>query len=172
MATKPNAGGSTVTRTGLAEVFGVSFPTVDTWVRQGCPVLRRGSRGVEWAFDTAAVIKWREQRAAENAAGNVQADEAELKRRKLEAETKLAELEFAKAKGDVAPVREFERAQSMMMAAIQQNVMNVPTRAVLRLLGETGEKVFKQVLREELALALQTAAEAANTLPNDDDNDE
>lgn len=152
--------GQTETRAGIASVFGVALPTVDGWVRNGCPFVQRGSRGVEWQFNTADVSKWLQTRAREEASGESVADEAELKRRKLAAETAKAELELAKAKGDVAPIREFERAQSMMMAAIRANVMQVPSRAVLQLLGETSEAEFKAKLRAELVLALETAAES------------
>lgn len=70
----------------------------------------------------------------------------------------MAELELAKARGDVAPVREFEMAQSKMMAVIRTNILNVPSRAVFQLLGETDEKIFKTKLRSELTLALEQAA--------------
>lgn len=160
--------GQAVTRSGLADVFGVSLPTVDGWIRAGCPFEKRGGRGVEWAFDTAAVSRWLRERAIEEATGENQADESELKRRKLAAETAKAELELAKAKGEVAPVREFERAQARIMAAIRQNVMNVTSRAVLQLLGETNETAFKQKLRAELTLALEQSAEAEIDLGEDD----
>lgn len=152
--------GTEVTRAGLADVFGVALTTVDTWVRTGCPCLVRGSRGVPAKFNTADVAQWLRDKAREEASGAAFADEAELKRRKLAAETAKAELELAKAKGDVAPVREFERATAMVMAAIRANVMNVPGRAVLQLLGETDEREFKAKLRAELVLALETAAES------------
>lgn len=161
-----------VTRTGLAEVFGVSMPTVDSWVRAGCPVVKRGSRGVEWQFDTAAVIKWREQKAAADAIGETPADEAELRRREQRAKTERAELELAKARADVAPIREFERAQAAVFAEIRSNVMNVPQRVVVQLLGETDEIVFKQKLRAELALALEAAAEADLVLTDEEETDD
>ena len=99
-------------------------------------------------------------------------DLEELERRERTAKTLRAELELAKARGDVAPVREFERVQSAMMAAIRQNVMGVPTRAVLRLLGEKNETKFKQVLADELRLALETAATAVLDVEDDDESDE
>ena len=37
--------------------------------------------------------------------------------------------------------------------------MNVPQRAVLQLLGETDERVFKEKLKAELVLALETSAQ-------------
>lgn len=162
------ADGRIVNRSGLAELFGVALPTVDGWVRNGVPVVTRGGRGRQWEFDTAAVIDWIRDKAVSEATGNIQADEAELRRRKLQAETTKAELELAKAKGDVAPVREFERAQAAAFAQIRANIMNVPQRAVLQLLGETDETIFKEKLRAELTLALQEAATADLVMADDD----
>lgn len=168
------AKGSRVNRAGLADIFGVALTTIDTWVRAGCPVLERGGRGKEWAFDTAAVARWREQSAATAAAGDAPDDIEKLDLRKAAAETQIAELKLAQAKSEVAPVAEFEKATARLMATIRANVMNVPARAVLRLLGETNETAFKRVLREELTLALEQSAESDLALgdENDDENDE
>jgi phage terminase Nu1 subunit (DNA packaging protein) len=46
-------------RTRLAEFFGVAMPTVDSWIRAGCPYVQRGTRGHEWQFDVLAVIEWK-----------------------------------------------------------------------------------------------------------------
>lgn len=164
--------GQQVNRTGLADIFGVAVNTVDAWVRAGCPVVQKGSRGREWIFNTSDVAKWRTDKAREEASGQTLADEAELKRRKLAAETGKAELEFAQARGDVAPIREFERATAALMAAIRQNVMQVPGRAVLQLLGEKDETRFKEVLRGELALALETAAESDFEIEDEDESED
>jgi phage terminase Nu1 subunit (DNA packaging protein) len=83
-----------------------------------------------------------------------------------------AELELAKKKGEVAPVRDFERAQAKVFAQIRANVMNVPQRCVIQLLGETDETIFKDKLRKELTLALQAAAEADLTLEDEDEDAE
>ncbi|WP_441253618.1 terminase small subunit [Bradyrhizobium sp. 613_E4_N2_2] len=165
--------GQKVNRTQLADVFGVSLPTIDVWTRTGCPSDQKGAGpGKPWVFDTADVAAWREQRAREDATGDEVSDERELKRRKLAAETGKAELEFAIAKGEVAPVREFERAQAGLMASIRQNILQVPSRAVLQLLGETDERTFKSKLAAELTLALETAAESDLTLDDDEGDDE
>jgi phage terminase Nu1 subunit (DNA packaging protein) len=80
----------------------------------------------------------------------------------------MAELELAKARGDVAPIREFEMAQSRMMATIRTNILNVPSRVVLQLLGETDEKIFKSKLRAELTLALEQSASEEIDIDDDD----
>ncbi len=151
--------GKQVTRQALADVFGVSLPTIDAWVRKGCPFVEKGGRGQEWQFNTAQVSKWLRDRDVEEATGDIPDDMDELKLRKQKAETELAELELAEKKGEVALIAEFERAQSMVFAAIRANIMNVPQRAVLQLLGETDERAFKEKLRAELILALETSAE-------------
>jgi terminase small subunit / prophage DNA-packing protein len=160
-----------VNRTGLADVFGVSMPTVDTWVRDGCPVVTRGSRGVQWEFDTGEVAKWLRERAVTDATGEQQQDAAEIERRTKRAKMLQAELELAEAMKQVAPVDEFKRVQAARAAMVRQNVMNVRQRAVLRLLGETDEATFKRVLGEELTLALRTAYETPVELAQDDDAD-
>ena len=151
--------GKQVTRQALADVFGVSLPTIDAWVRKGCPFVEKGGRGQEWQFNTAQVSKWLRDRDVEEATGGIPDDMDELKLRKQKAETELAELELATKKGEVALIAEFERAQAMVFAAIRANIMNVPQRAVLQLLGETDERAFKEKLKAELVLALETSAE-------------
>lgn len=161
-----------VNKEALAELFGKTLPTIRAWVKDGCPYISKGDRGVSYEFDVAAVIAWREQKAAAKATAKAPDDLEELERRERTAKTLRAELELAKARGDVAPVREFERVQSALMAAIRQNVMGVPTRAVLRLLGEKDETKFKQTLADELRLALETAAAAELDVEDEDESDE
>lgn len=160
-----------VNRTQLAEVFGVSMPTVDGWVRAGCPVVQRGGRGVEWKFESADVAKWRQDRAIQDATGTDKQDTDEIERRTKLAKMRQAELELAKDLKLVAPIEEFERVQAARAAVIRQNVLNVAQRACIQLLGCTDEAEFKKKLRAELTLALDTAANAALELPDDDDDE-
>ena len=46
-------------RAQLANLLEVSLPTVDAWVRKGCPVVERGGRGREWKFFIPEVCNWR-----------------------------------------------------------------------------------------------------------------
>lgn len=152
--------------------MGVSLPTVDRWIREGCPIKQRGGKGIVWTFSLPDVVAWWGARQRESAAGATPTDAEDAKRRKLAAEAALAELELEKARGDVAPVKEFERVQARMMATIRANILNVPARAVFQLLGETDEATFKAKLRAELALALEQSAEASLDLEDEDDEDQ
>jgi phage terminase Nu1 subunit (DNA packaging protein) len=164
--------GVKLNRAGLAEHLGVSLPTIDRWGKEGMPVVQRGSRGVEWVFDLAEVIRWRVDRASKDAAADAPDGLEEIEKRTAAAKMLTAELALAQARGDVAPIREFERAQAKAFAEVRANVMNVPQRVVIQLLGETNETRFKEVLRAELTLALQAAAEADLTLADEDDAEE
>ena len=161
-----------VNRAELSQAMGVSLPTVDRWVRDGMPVKQRGSKGTPWEFALADVVNWWGDRQRQAAAVDKPTNAEDAKLRKLVAEAELVELELAKAKGEIAPVRDFERAQARAMAVIRQNIMNVPARAVLRLLGETDESTFKATLRAELALALEQSANADDLAAGDDDDEE
>lgn len=161
--------GQIVNRTGLSDVFGVALTTVDSWVRQRCPVVARGhGKGQEWQFNTAQISRWLQDKAAEDAANDEPDDIEKLRCRKMLADAQLAELELAERKGEVALVAEFERAQAMIFGVIRSNILNVPQRAVLQLLGETDERAFKEKLRAELVLALDTASSA--DLEDDEDD--
>lgn len=108
----------------------------------------------------------------DEAAENNEGSELQKERlRKLRAEASLAELTLARERGLVALLSEFERVQASRWATVRANVMQVPTRAVLQLLGCTDESEFKAKLKAELILALKTAANATLELPDEPDDE-
>lgn len=152
--------GQVCNRGEVAEFFGVTPPTVDGWVRAGCPIVSKGQRGVSSQFNTAEVANWLRMKAREEGSGTALADESELKRRKLSAETAMAELELAKARGQVAPLDQVERMVSRAFAEVRAGLRNIPSRVVSSLIGETNERQFKRVLLEEIDQALEALANA------------
>jgi len=152
--------GQNVSRAGLAEVFGVALTTIDSWVKKGCPVVARGhGKGQEWKFNTAQISAWLQDEAVDRATGGIPDDFETLKCRKMLADAQLAELELAQKKGEVAHIEEFERMWSLAMGQLRQNILGVPQRAVLQLIGETDERKFKTKLRAEIVLALDQSVE-------------
>lgn len=55
-----------INRAQLAETFGVSLPTVDAWIRKGCPYVQKGGNGKPWQFRIQEVVRWREKMARES----------------------------------------------------------------------------------------------------------
>ncbi|AVO37382.1 terminase small subunit [Pukyongiella litopenaei] len=171
--------GTLLNRTQTAALFGIAATTLDDWVRRGCPVVERGSRGKRWTFNSADVHAWREHDIRSETAGVQLATSDELKRRKLAAETGAAELAYAQAAELVAPVEQIERAMAKAFGEVRANLRNVlPSRAARRLIGETSETRLKAVLLEEVDHALEALAdtdliaEADLDLSDDEDGDE
>lgn len=152
----------------VAEFFGVTEPTVDQWVRRGCPVVERGSKGKAWQINTAQVSDWLRQRDIEQATGNNLSDEQELKRRKLAAETQKAEMEMLKARGELVPLRQLERALANTFAELKTNIRNIPRRTATSIVGETDEIRIKEVLLAEIDQALEVLAQFTLDEPEDD----
>ena len=46
-------------RAEVAEFYGASLPTIDAWVRKGCPYIEKGSRGRPYRFNLGEVMEWR-----------------------------------------------------------------------------------------------------------------
>jgi phage terminase Nu1 subunit (DNA packaging protein) len=84
-----------VNKSQLAKMLDRSLPAVDNWIRRGLPYVKRGDKSTHWLFNFATVVEWRERRAAELSQKSIKDDELlELKRRKLEAKTLLAEFKL------------------------------------------------------------------------------
>lgn len=160
--------GQKVNRKQLADVFGISLPTVDAWLRSGCPFDQKGERGREWVFDTADVMRWREQLARDDAGDPEAQDDAALKRRKVAAEVKLAELELMQRMGMVADLGVVERAWAKVLAELQSKFRGAfITRCESQLVGETDGRTFKRILLAEVDSTLEVLADMDLTDPDD-----
>lgn len=162
-----------VDRKTLAIALGVAEPTVLARVREGMPLLQRGSRGKPWKFDLAECVAWDRERAVRKATGIVHGDEtdAQLKRRLLEAQVKKAEIEAAGQAAEVVPVEEVEAAMVSAFTEVRQSMLSIPERAALRLLAAEDETAVKDILREEIDLALHALSDAdlLDVLGNEDE---
>lgn len=157
----------------MSAYCGIDPKTLDAWVRDGCPMLREGSRGVPAQFNSAEVWRWREERLRTKLVAPVQQKRDELELRKLEAQTVGAELELAKARDEVALVAEFESATAKLMTTIRTNMLNVVRRAQLSLLGETDSAKFAATLRFHIVEGLEAAAnDAGESLDSEDQETE
>jgi phage terminase Nu1 subunit (DNA packaging protein) len=47
-----------VNRRQLADILGITQPTVTAWADQGMPSVVQGQKGVEWVFETKDCIEW------------------------------------------------------------------------------------------------------------------
>lgn len=89
-----------VNRAQLAEIFGVNVSTIDAWVRRGMPISKKSGKGTPSEYDSAICIEWRVNKLLEEVVPSfpepTETNAQELKRRRLEAETIIAELDQEK----------------------------------------------------------------------------
>lgn len=131
----------------IAETFGVSQTTVDSWLKNGAPFVKQGSKGKSWEINTAEISKWLRIRELEMNGLSTESNE-ELKKRKLAAETGKAELELARAAGWLIPVKVLEARLSNMFAQVKVNMRNIPHR----LAADDDELKQRMILEIDLAL--------------------
>jgi len=150
-----------VTTKDLAQFFGVNVRTIQKWMADGCPIKKPGQKGGQThIFETEDVIAWRIRERINAEIGNVDLmSTEEAKRKKLAAEAGLAELELAKKQGIVVELTEVERDLSNKFANFRAVVRRVPERVVMQLLGLTDETKIKEIILEELDLALETLSD-------------
>jgi phage terminase Nu1 subunit (DNA packaging protein) len=119
-----------VNRKKLASIFGVSLPTIDSWVGKGMPALEEGGLGREWLFSTKECIAWwaeeqhRRRCAAIAPPGQESYEEAE--RRKMVAAADRSELQLAKDAGLVVPIEDVVAAVLDENLRVRNRLLAIP----------------------------------------------
>jgi hypothetical protein len=121
----------------------------------------RGQYGAE-----AAIRILLERTATPEAAGLTEERTGLVRAQRLK-----AEMDYALAKGEIAPISEMKRAMDLRCALIRARMMALPARTLTMLIGETDEIRFREVMTTEVKLALTEAAaeELAPEMLDDDD---
>lgn len=143
MTQKPLQITSTV-RTGskanCAEFFGVSLPTVESWIRKGMPIVQRGAKGVAWVIDLCAAAEWRFAAPADS---DTDPDSMAPGDRKAwyEGETKRRDLQIRD--GELIPAGDVERVIATAFAAIASDIRAIPDNLERRygIAGDVAESV-------------------------------
>lgn len=139
----------------LAKLLDLTPQRVRQLVNEG--VLPKASRG-SYAMRACVNAYINFLRDKTVTASGSQHDYRTEKARLTKAQAEIAEIELAQKRGELASISDFEKATEAVMRTIRTNMMNIPQRAVTRLLGETDETTFKDVLQDEIRQALETTA--------------
>ena len=150
-----------------ARHFGVSRQTVDTWIKNGCPVRRKANqtRGLTWQLDPDAVQRWRDEKQARRSAGAGQLDPddelAEAQRRKviaeaarLEALARIEELKLAEQLGVVVQASTAIDAVATEYARVRARLLALPARLAPVLVSITDVKEAQKELKTAVMDAL------------------
>jgi len=168
-----------VTRASLAQIFDVNVSTIDAWVRRGMPSLKKSGKGNPSEYESSACIQWRLTKQLEEAlmssgayqtnshqsnsdqTETQQASAQELKRRRLEAETIIAELDQEKKMIELAEKKKqlvfIEDANANIIDAVttlRQRLLTIPRRLTPLVLGETNDRTVHSKIEKEITDAL------------------
>lgn len=177
-----------VNRRQLADILGISLPTVTAWVGEGMPFTREGSKSAEWEFETRACIEWfganklkarvrspssGKDPFADGSEGSETIEEAE--RRKMIAQADKAEVQVAKEAGLLVPISEVASVAAEENARVRARLLTIPNDLrpkVLTFLAHD-RKAAEQLLTatEEVVLEalseIRSWAPAAEVAPDD-----
>ena len=157
----------TLNRSELAAHHGISLPTVDSWVRRGCPAIERGSKGSNWKFDPVAVIEWRlkdavEETIARFVTGDGDMSREEADRRRAVANAKVAEIELDDRLKSVVSVQHVNDDVTTFCNVLHIAMDNASHKIADRTSSITSAPEIREVCRSELNRAL-TGAKTALT---------
>lgn len=111
-------------KTGVATFFDVSLPTVEAWIRKGCPVVERGGRGIGWVMDLRAVGDWLHE--GQTGAGGRDPESLPPLERKAWYDAEAKKRDLAERDRELVPRPEMERAISTAYAAVTQDLLAIP----------------------------------------------
>lgn len=89
--------------------------------------------------------------------------------RKVKAEADIAEIDAAKARGEVADLADVQRSVEQCFAEIRANLRNIPSRISAQLIGEQTETQIKKVILSEIDAALMSLSGGFEVIEQDDD---
>lgn len=143
---------SLINKQQLAELQGVSLPTITAWMAEGMPVAQKGGRGVSYGFDNAEVTEWRIAR--EQARGKrVAESEKDAKGRKTSAEADLAEMKAAQLRSELVVLADIVADVQNDLTKVRARLLAIPTRAAPLVVGmneHAARKLINDLVLEAL----------------------
>ena len=147
-----------VNRAKLSEIVGIAPQSLDSWIRQGMPFVKKpGEQGDrEWQFKTSEVIAWRETCLRERLSAGKSADINEARLRKLDAEAEAAEIELEQRKKSLIRVEDVERGIHELLSNVKTKMLGVPDKLAPYINPGTME-----ILKNEIHAALEETSKIA-----------
>ncbi len=151
------AGAPTYPVSTIAKLLLLSDRRVQQLTKEG--VIPKAERGrYELAPAVQGYIRYLQERSLRTDSSPI--DYHMEKARLTKAQADSAEIEAAKARQDVASVKQIEKNLAGLFAEVRTNIRNIPDRVVSSLIGMTDEREFKNILAREIDLALDALAES------------
>lgn len=149
-----------VNRSEIADILGVSKPTIDNWIAKGLPVLKSGKRGKASEFDAGACHQWKleqEQKLNQDHSGETH---EEARTRKTVTEANLLDIELKRKRGEVVEIEDVVRVMRNHFISIRSGLLNLGKRLPPELLVMDNERDIKELLNTEIEETLTGLANA------------
>lgn len=137
-----------VNREEMASIIGKSGPTLDEFVRRGCPGRKAGR---QWEFDTGKVIEWLINQAKKNSAPS---KKGEVELRIAEAEAELKEYKVAETRGLLIAVKDANEALEGRLTTFKSLISAMPGRVAQAVAASNDPAEVLRILKAEVAEAL------------------
>lgn len=147
-------------RAEMAGAMGISKPTLDDLIDEGCPYIAKGGKEIPWEFESSEVLDWYIKRNVEKKKSKEGSGSNTFKLRKLIADTKLAEYHAEQAKKEVATYEEINRQYSAAVLDIKARLRQIPSKAARKILGLKTEKDIKLMVLEVIDEMLNEIAKS------------
>jgi phage terminase Nu1 subunit (DNA packaging protein) len=145
-------------RKGIADIFGVTTRTIDTWQKEGLPVVAVPGRPCQ--FDTVKAIEWR--LAKIGAADGEDLDYNREKARLTKAQADKAEMEAEELRENLIPADEVAKEWGDICATIRTRLLAIPTKLAHKLANIRKISEAEELLREAIHQALEEIASEAD----------
>ena len=136
-------------RAQTAEFFGVALTTIDSWLRQGCPVIEKRGKGKPTVLDLLAVAEWKFRLEYGIGQGSDAEDKKALDPESMPSKERLdwykgtKERVLLQAKcGELIPVYEYETALAKVLKILAVTLESLPD-VLERDAGLTGSAVLR-----------------------------
>lgn len=122
--------GVEVNRSDLAKLHGVSLPTIDSWIRSGCPYVKKpdGISSRSWIFDSQEVYQWLLSRALEGIRPDQPIDIDKAKARKIHLEAELAEMDLKERQGLLVQAEFVQKIGTDFVIACKTKLLALPKK--------------------------------------------
>ena len=106
-----------------AQFFDITLPTLEKWIREGAPIVQRGSKGISWVLDLRQISEWKYTSTLD---GELDPNQLSPTDRKAwyESETKRRDLQIRDR--ELVPAAEVEQVVAVAFAAISQGLLSLP----------------------------------------------
>lgn len=150
----------------IASLLMLSERRVQQLTREG--VIPRAERGrYELVPAVQGYVRYLQERGGSSSDSPI--DYHEQKARLTKAQADMAEIELARARGDVVGVAQLEKNLGSLFAEVQTNIRNIPGRIASSLAGAKDESAIKRMMLAEIDQVLQSLADARSLIEPSDD---